>query len=147
MKNLVFGLLILLSVGVKAQDSTKVKGLQLPARLIYFLHPAIMQPGNDSLFQVALDLRPKLRIATPPTGATLVTIDSIPTVELANLYNYALNSFSYTKMATTMQSQLASVRLTNSFLDSLCTTFENFYDAKVKEQIQLGKKMATGKLQ
>lgn len=148
MKKLVFGLLIMFSVSAQAQtDSTKVKGLQLPAKLVYFLLPQIMQPSNDSLFQVAIDLRPKLRIPTPPTGATLVTIDSIPTVELANLYNYTLNTPSYTSIGTLMQNQIANARTANTYLDSLCTAFENFYSNMMKTQVQAGKKMVTGKSQ
>ena len=147
MKKLLFGLVLLVSITASAQDSTKVKGLQLPARLVYFLLPQIMQPTNDSLFQVAIDLRPKLRIPTPPTGATLVTLDSIPTVELANLYNYALNTPSYSSIGTLMQNQIANARLAHTYLDALCVAFENFYSSKMRDQIQLGKKMVTGKLQ
>lgn len=148
MKKLVFAVLFLVSLTATAQtDSTKVKGLQLPARLVYFLLPQIMQPTNDSLFQVAIDLRPKLRIPTPPTGATLVTLDSIPTVELANLYNYALNTPSYSSIGTLMQNQIANARASNTYLDALCFAYENFYSSKMKDQIQLGKKMVTGKVQ
>lgn len=147
MKKLLFGFLLMSSMSAIAQDSTKVKGMQLPAKLIYFLLPAIMQPSNDSLFQVAIDLRPKLRVSIPPTGATLVTVDSIPTVELANLYNYSLNAPAYTKMAVLMQTQLSTIRSMNSYLDTLCLSFENFYDSKLKDQISLNKKMATGKIQ
>ena len=147
MRKLFFGFALLLSVSTQAQDSTKVKGLQLHARLIYYLLPAIMQPANDSLYQVSIDLRPKLRVAVPPTGATLVTIDSIPTVELANLYNYTLGSPSYSKMGSSMQTQIASARTANTYLDALCLAFENFYSNLTQSQIQSGKRMATGKLQ
>ena len=147
MKKLLFAFVLLVSISATAQDSTKVKGLQLPARLVYFLLPQIMQPTNDSLFQVAIDLRPKLRIPTPPVGATLVTLDSIPTVELANLYNYTLNTPSYSSIGTLMQNQIANARAANSYLDALCLAFENFYSNKMKDQIQLGKKMVTGKNQ
>ena len=105
------------------------------------------QPANDSLFQVLIDLRPKLRIANPPIGQTLVTIDSIPTVELANLYNFALNTPSFSKIGTNMQAQLVNARAANTYLESLCLAFENFYDGIIKNQIQTGKKMVTGKNQ
>lgn len=148
MKKLLLVFAVLLSVSTQAQsDSTKVKALQLPAKLVYFLLPQIMQPSNDSLFQVAIDLRPKLRIPTPPTGNTLVTLDSIPTVELANLYNYTLNTPSYTSIGTLMQNQIANARAANTYLDALCLAFENYYASKMKDQVQQGKKMVTGKAQ
>ena len=147
MKKVLLALLVLFSLTATAQDTTKVRNLQLPARLVYYLMPQMAQPANDSLFQVLIDLRPKLRIANPPTGQALVTIDSIPTVELANLYNFALNTPSYSKIGTNMQGQLVNARAANSYLDALCLAFEGFYDGIIKNQIQTGKKMVTGKNQ
>ena len=147
MKRVLLALLVLVSLTTQAQDTTKVRNLQLTARLVYYLMPQMAQPANDSLFQVLIDLRPKLRIANPPVGQTLVTIDSIPTVELANLYNFALNTPSYSKIGTNMQGQLVNARAANSYLDALCLAFEGFYDGIIKNQIQTGKKMVTGKNQ
>ena len=147
MKRVLLVLLVLVSLTSQAQDTTKVRNLQLTARLVYYLMPQMAQPANDSLFQVLIDLRPKLRIANPPIGQTLVTIDSIPTVELANLYNFALNTPSFSKIGTNMQAQLVNARAANTYLESLCLAFENFYDGIIKNQIQTGKKMVTGKNQ
>ena len=145
MKKLLLGLLVLLSATTQAQDTTKVKGLQLPAKLIYFLQPAIRKPDNDSLFQVAIDLRKQLK--NDPQGTTLVTIDSIPTVELANLYNYVLNGPAGFGLAKPMKDQLAPIRLINSFLDTLCTEYENFIAIQLNSTIKQGKKMATNRQQ
>ena len=145
MKKLLFALLVLLSATTQAQDTTKVKGLQLPAKLIYFLQPAIRKPDNDSLFQVAIDLRKQLK--NDPQSNTLVTIDSIPTVELANLYNYVLNAPAGYGLAKLMKDQISPTRLINSFFDTLCTEYENFIAIQLNSTIKQGKKMATNRQQ
>ena len=117
MKKILFFLFLLASLKVAAQtDSTKVKALQLKANLIEYLATQIVNPGNDSLYQVYIDLRQQFRVAVPPTGQTLVTIDSIPTVELANLYNYTMANSDGMSMGNQMKNQLITARAANSYL-------------------------------
>lgn len=138
-------LIIFISARSFAQDTTKVKGLQLQARLIEYLAPIIMNPDNDSLYQVYIDLRPKFRIANPPTGTTLVTIDSIPTLDLAALYNYALSNSDGLSQGNTFKIQLTSVRAANAYLERLCNDHELYWTDKLADLRKAGRKLLKGK--
>lgn len=145
MKKVLFAIVLLISaISTQAQsDSTEIKGLQLTARLIYFLQPALRKVDNDSLFQVAIDL--KKRLVADPIGNTLVTIDSIPTVELANLYNYVLEQPAGLGAANAMRTQLVNIRAANSYLNALCTQYETYMTDKMNSSVSMGRKMAINK--
>lgn len=145
MKQTLFSILLLLSINAFSQDTTKVKGLQLPARLLSYLATNIFVPNNDSLVQVYIDLRPKFRIQNPPTANTLVTIDSIPTVELASLYNYTLSNSDGMGVSALMKARLVTARSTNAYLDRLCTAYETFWANKLADLITSGAKILTGR--
>lgn len=128
-----------------AQDSTKIKSIQLQARLLEYLIPQIFQPANDSLFQVYQDLRPKFRIQSPPSGTTLVTIDSIPTTELATLYNYTLSQADGLGVSSIMKTQIATARSGNSYLDRLCTGYETFWSQVLTTMRLSGRRLLIGR--
>ena len=145
MKKVIALALVIISLTAQAQDSTKIKGLQLQVRLIEYLVVNIMNPDNDSLFQVYQDLRPKFRINNPPSGTTLVTIDSIPTTELANLYNYVLSNSEGISMGNVMKTQIATARTANSYLDRLCNAFETLYSDRLATMRISGRKLLRGR--
>ena len=145
MKKILFTASIFLAINTFAQDSTKIKGLQLQAKILEYLVVNMMYPDNDSLYQVYIDLRPKFRVANPPQNNNLVTIDSIPTVELANLYNYALSNSDGYNMGGVMRSQLSSARTANSYLDRLCTIAELFWSNRLDAIRTAGRKLLKGK--
>lgn len=145
MKKIILAAALLVSINAISQDTTKIKGLQLQTRLIEYLIPMCMNNDNDSLLQVYIDLRPKFRIANPPTGTTLVTIDSIPTVELANLYNYALSNSDGMLQAGIMKTQIAAARTANSYLERLCAGYEAFWIQKVFTLRDAGRRILRGK--
>ena len=145
MKNTITAILLFASFSMQAQDTTKVKGLQLRANLIEYLIVNAMNPNNDSLYQVYIDLRPKFRINNPPNGNTFVTIDSIPTIELANLYNYTLANSEGIGMGNNMKTQIASARLSNSYLERLCAAFENTWADRLLSIRISGRKLLRGK--
>ena len=122
-----------------------MKGLQLQVRLIEYLTVNLLNPNNDSLYQVYIDLRPKFRIANPPSGNTLVTIDSIPTVELANLYNYALSNSEGIGFGNLMKTSIASARTSNAYLDRLCLDIETFWSDRLTLLRTAGRKLLRGK--
>ena len=146
MKKILFFLFLLASLKVAAQtDSTKVKALQLKANLIEYLATQLINPSNDSLYQVYIDLRPQFRVVTPPTGQTLVTIDSIPTVELAGLYNYTMANSDGMSMGNQMKTQIVSARASNSYLESLCAGYETFWQNRLIALRLTGRKLLKGK--
>ena len=145
MKKIITLALVIISLSTQAQDSTKIKGLQLQVRLIEYLTVQLLNPDNDSLYQVYIDLRPKFRIKTPPVGTTLVTIDSIPTVELANLYNYVLSNSEGINMSNIIKSQIAATRTANSYLESLCAGFESLYTDRLISMRLSGRKLLRGR--
>ena len=146
MKRIFIAILFLIAFKSNAQtDTTKVKALQLKANLIEYLVTQIVNPDNDSLYQVYIDLRSKFRVVTPPTGQTLVTIDSIPTVELANLYNYTLSNSDGMSMGNQMKNQLISARSANSYLETLCAGYEAYWLSRLITLRIAGKKLLKGK--
>lgn len=144
MKKVLIILLIIISFNVQAQDSTKIFGLPLQARIIEYLAPSMSNIDNDSLYTTFLDLRTKFR-ATLPLGITTVIIDSIPTVELANLYNYMLSNSDGMNGANMMRSQILSTRTANSFLNTLCTNFEIIWQNKMIALRRGGRRLLLGK--
>lgn len=146
MKKIIFAIAMLISISAKAQtDSTKVKGLQIMCRQLEYVTPLLMNPDNDSLYQVYIDLRPKFRIANPPGGNTLVTIDSIPTTELANLYNYTLSNNDGMGYGNQFKNTIASARVANSYLDRLCTAYEAFWTERLQALRLAGRRLLRGR--
>ena len=146
MKKLITVIIFLTAFKSHAQiDTTKVKALQLKANLIEYLAVQFMNSDNDSLYQVYIDLRPKFRILNPPTGQTLVTIDSIPTVELANLYNYSMSNSDGMGMSNQMKTQIASARTANSYLETLCAGYETYWLNRLITLRTAGRRLLKGK--
>ena len=145
MKKTITAILILVSFNLQAQDTTQVKSLQLMARMIEYLIPVCMNTDNDSLFQVYIDLRPTFRVKNPPTGNTLVTIDSIPTVELAKLYNYTLSNNDGLGYGNQMKTAIAPARATNSYLNTLCTGYEAYWSERLNSLRASGRRILKGK--
>ena len=146
MKKGIIAILFLIAFKAHAQtDTAKVKALQLKANLIEYLASQLVNPGNDSLYQVYIDLRPQFRVTTPPTGQTLFTIDSSPTVELANLYNYTMANSDGMSMGNQMKNQIAAARTANSYLENLCAGYEAFWQSRLITLRIAGKKLLKGK--
>lgn len=138
-------LLLICNNSIAQTDTTKIKSLQLKANLIEYFTTYLMNPDNDSLYQVYIDLRPKFRVTTPPTGQTMVTIDSIPTVELANLYNTIMSNSDGMSMGNQMKNQLIAARAANSYLETLCAGYEAYWFSRLISLRIAGKKLLKGK--
>ena len=146
MKTLILFFLLSSSFFSFAQsDSMKIKSLQLTARVIETITPLLMNPNNDSLYQVYEDLRPKFRKQNQPTGSTLVSIDSIPTTELANIYSILLQNPEGLSLGSQFKNQIATTRAANSFLDFLCTNIENAWTDRILLSRAQGRKLLKGK--
>ena len=114
-------------------------------RQLEYITSQLMNPDNDSLYQVYIDLRPKFRIANPPSGNTLVTIDSIPTVELANIYNYTLSNNDGLGYGSQFKTTIAAARVANSYLNRLCTDYELQWTERLLSLRLAGRKLLRGK--
>jgi hypothetical protein len=138
-------ILLLISSAASAQDSTTVRNLKIMVRQLEYVTSQLTNIDNDSLYQVYIDLRPKFRIKNPPTGNTLVTIDSIPTVELAALYNYCLSNSDGMSYCNQFKATIAAARAKNSYLNRLCTAYELQWTERLIELRRNGRKLLTGK--
>lgn len=146
MKNIFIAFFLFAALKANAQtDSTKIKSIQLQAKVIEYIIAVCMNPENDSLYQVYIDLRPKFRIKNHPTNNTLVTIDSIPTVELANLYNYVLSNSDGLGMGNNVRNGITAARASNSYLDRLCTQYELFWSNRLDALRTSGQRILRGK--
>lgn len=145
MKRIITLCFVAFTLQASAQDSTKIKGLQIMARQLEYITPLLINPDNDSLYQVYIDLRPKFRIANPPSGNTLVTIDSIPTAELANLYNYTLSNNDGMGYGNQFKNTIASTRVSNAYFDRLCTAYEQFWIDRLAKLRIAGRRLLRGK--
>lgn len=145
MKYTIIAAFFFISLQSFAQDTATVRNLSLQARTVEYLTPKMIDLTNDSLFNVYLNLRPKWRVTVPPTGTTLVVIDSIPTVELANFYNIMISEPEALGQAASFKTQISSARTANTYLDRLC----DMYDARWAEALigrrQAGRKLLRGK--
>lgn len=147
MKRILLSFFILVSINSFAQDtndSAYMKNIPIQARVIFYLTPRTLDPSNDSLYSVFIKWRTSLR-ANPVTGTTTVTIDTIPTVELANLYSYALSNPDGLGAGNIVKSQLTTPRAAHPYLDRLCTAIEASYAAQLTNAQNIGKKLLSGK--
>lgn len=144
MKQLLTAAIIILSLNATAQDTAHVRNLSLQARVIEYMTPYMANITNDSLYTTFLDLRTKFR-AIRPQGTTLVVVDSIPTFELAALYNYALSSPDGMAVATLFKNQIATKRAGNPYLDRLATAAEDFWTDRLKLMRLQGRKLLLGR--
>jgi hypothetical protein len=138
-------ILLLISSAASAQDSTTVRKLPIMVRQLEYIASQLTNIENDSLYQVYIDLRPKFRIRNPPTGNALVTIDSIPTVELAALYNYCLSNSDGMSYGGQFKATITAARAKNNYLDRLCTAYELQWTERLIELRKNGRKLLTGK--
>jgi hypothetical protein len=145
MKKVLLLALVAFTLQATAQDSTKIKNLPIMVRQLEYITSQLMNPDNDSLYQVYIDLRPKFRIANPPSGNTLVTIDSIPTVELANIYNYTLSNNDGLGYGSQFKTTIAAARVANSYLNRLCTDYELQWTERLLSLRLAGRKLLRGK--
>lgn len=147
MKKVILFSLVFISIKVFCQDtndSAYIKNLPLQARVISYLVPRTLDPSNDSLYSVFIKWRTSLR-ANPVNGTTTVTIDTIPTVELVNLYSYVLQQPEGLGVSTLMRSQLISVRAAHPYLDRLCNAIESNYSLQLTNMMTIGRRLLIGK--
>ena len=136
---------LLISSSATAQDSTKVKNLPIMVRQLEYVTSQLVNIDNDSLFQVFLDMRPKFKGKNPPKDSALVTIDSIPTVELANIYNYCLSNSDGIGYAAQFKKTIAAARAANSYLNRLCTEYELQWSERLLQLRLNGRRLLRGK--
>ncbi|MBK9329045.1 MAG: hypothetical protein IPM95_06970 [Sphingobacteriales bacterium] len=144
MKKIIIISFLFLALKTNAQDTAKIYNLSLQSRLISFVSPICTSPENDSLFTTFLNWRAKYR-ATNPQPTTVILTDSIPTVELAKLYNYCLSNSDGLSISSIFKSSIQNVRDNNAFLNRLCTAYELYYQEKFALMRQNGKRLLMGK--
>jgi hypothetical protein len=145
MKSVLFALALMVSISATAQDSTKVKNLPIMVRQLEYIASQLVNIENDSLFQVFLDMRPKFAGKNPPKDSALVIIDSIPTFELANIYNYCLSNSDGMGYAGQFKKTIADARAANSYLNRLCTDYELFWNERARQIRIANRKLLRGK--
>lgn len=158
MKKIIIAILFLVSFKGVAQDTTVIINQSLQARLIEYLTPYLREqaarnieentaddarPLNGS-YAVFLKWRAKFK-ATQPTGTTAVVTDTIPVVILANLYNYTLTNPDGLGVSAIMKTQIAASRAANSYLNRLCTAYEDAMTALLIELRITGRRYLLGK--
>jgi len=144
MKKIILSTIILFSLSVKSQDTTKIVNLSLQARTIEFLVPMVNQSDEDSLFTVFLKWRTSFRQNTP-TGTTLVTTDTLPTLLVVGFYDKLLSNPEGYSGILPFKNQIAPFRTANSYFDRLCTALETGYIQRGIGIRQAGRKMLMGK--
>ena len=144
MKKLILSAAILFSLGAKAQDTTKIVNLALQARTIEFLVPMVNQSDEDSLFTVFLKWRTSFRNTTP-TGTTLVTTDTLPTLLVVGFYDRLLSNSDGYGGVLAFKNQIAPFRTANSYFNDLCTELETGYIQRGIAIRRAGRKMLMGK--
>lgn len=148
MKKILISISILISINGIAQspnDSAYTKNIALQARLVAYLTPLTIDPANDSLHQVFFKWRAALRANPALSGVTTISIDTIPTVELAGMYGYVLKNADGMNVSAIMKPQLTTARAANAYLDRLCTAFETLWANTLANQILVGRKLLLGK--
>lgn len=147
MKTIIITSLFFLSLQSFAQspnDSAYTKNLSLKVNTILLFIPRTIDPSNDSLFTVFQKWRTSLRSTPNITGISSIVIDTIPTVELANLYAYTQQLPTGLNIGNTVQNQLTAARLANPYLDRLCTAIEANYSAQGSSMLLISRKLLVG---
>lgn len=146
MKKILISILLLASINAfsqSANDSAWTKNLAIQARLTAIFSPQTTNTSNDSLIAVFIKWR-QAQHQNFVTGTTTITIDSIPTVELANLYNYVMG-LSGGLGFMPLLNQLNAARTANPYLDRLCSTYDQQWSLRASQMLLDGYKLQRGR--
>ncbi len=117
--------LFILLIGLKSysQDSSIITNLQLKAKTVRGVEVISRVFIDDKSFNAYLKWYNYFKANNPNDNAN-VTIDTIPTLMLSEIYGRVLFDVRYGEIVDDLQQSTTSKRTTNSYLDSLMTTHE-----------------------
>ena len=136
-----------LSVSAQVPDSS-IATLSIKARLVQTLAPYIKQRNDTPYIRLLNKWIEKYNVAVPPSGATLVTIDSVPIIVIAHCYR---KCYSYSQGAAAVGSDfaadVAAIRASNHYIDELLDAIDNEFGNMVSDARAFGRIILTGKNQ
>lgn len=140
-------ILLLFPVVVQAQDTT-IATLSIKARLVQNLAPFVKQGDDTTYLNLLYRWVKKYDVANPPSGTTLVSVDSIAVTVIAECYR---KTKSYPQGAAAVgsdfESDIAAIRAANPYLDRLCDAIDVIYSTVIPNARNAGRKILTGKNQ
>ncbi len=120
-----------------------VSNLQLKAKTIKALAIPAKSFTVGTFFDAYLKWFTHFKANIPNDNAN-VTIDTIPTIMVAALYDIALFDVRYSTIVADLQTSLISKRSSDSELDTLCTASEAKLAQMIADNILEGNKILTG---
>lgn len=132
---------------VFSQDTT-IATLSIKARLVQNLTPFVKQGYDTTYINLLNRWIKKYDVANPPSGTTLVSVDSIAVTVIADCYRKVK---SYPQGAAAVgddfEADIAAIRAANSYLDRLCDAIDAAYSGVVPTDRAAGRRILTGKNQ
>lgn len=142
-----FFLLVLLTTStmfaIHAQSGDSlVTNLQLKAGTIRTIAPVAQKMNIDYSLKAFTKWYANLKASNPSNNAN-VTIDSIPTLMIATLYEIVLFDVKYANVLQDIETAVNSKRNSNELLDALCTEAESRLAAYKEEPLIAGTKLTS----
>jgi hypothetical protein len=123
--------------------AVNVLNLQLKAKTIKALAVPSRSFTQGTFFDAYIKWFTHFKANLPNDNAN-VSIDSIPTIMIAALYDIALFDVKYSTILDDLQTSLISKRGIDSELDGLCTASEAKLQQMIDDNILEGNKILTG---
>lgn len=138
---------VLWSFAVFSQDST-IATLSIKARLVRTLAPFVDNSNDTAYINLLHRWIKKYDVPNPPSGTTVVSVDSIAVTVIAECYR-KLKAYPQgaTGVGDDFESDIASIRAGNTYLDRLCDAIDAAYSGMIPTVGRMGTRILTGKNQ
>jgi hypothetical protein len=124
-KLLLFIAIISLVSNAKAQDTTNIYNVTLPAYLVLLSTTGYNTSGDSARINTYNRVVALSQNVQTITASTTFTLSSVPTVTLANMYSAIMSSQYGNLISTPFKNALATYRTNSNYLNTLCTSAES----------------------
>lgn len=147
MKQLFIIILISCGIAASAQDTT-IATLSTKARLVQTLAPFVKLSNDTAYVNLLNRWIGKFNVVNPPSGTTLVVVDSIAVTVIAECYKKCyLYPQGVLAVGSDFASDVAAIRAGNSNLNRLLNNIDAEFNSKISQARNFGRAILTGKNQ
>lgn len=120
--------------------------LSIKARLVQYLAPFVKHNDDTAFINLFDKWKVKFMVASPPSGTTQVSVDSIPIGVVAACYSKVLSApQGSTSVGDDFKADVATLRAGNPSLDNLLDAIDQAFSNELAEQRLRGRRLLTGK--
>jgi len=125
---------------------SSIATFSIKARLVQTLAPYVKQRNDTGYIRLLNKWVEAYNVPVPPSGATLVSVDSVPIIVIAHCYR---KCYSYQQGALPVGSDfaadVAAIRASNHYIDELLDAIDDEFSGMVADARAFGRIILTGK--